>query len=299
MKRLSFRTYTRVHFLSTCLCMCWLIWTKLLHLLCLQFYWKENAFVMHNSLQFLKYFADCFIMGSRLVLILDDLLWVLTDSQLKAALHFLDSLTGLVQKATELTRIKKAARKLEVVLIVFHFTDYLMRSVNYLLAILLCVFWSWCRVGILIVGNEHFTHMRENKFCHYINADYILLEIMAAVPSAVYSIYSFVKFQVSFSMPTCGLVYVYWLVDKQAACILWIILIFGLPQRMRQQAPPKCQKLYTCLHSDDIFQKVWIFIYTTVRTAVLLKIKDFGYMISLGELFLMFWRIVVPASASI
>ncbi|XP_021938763.1 UHRF1-binding protein 1-like isoform X4 [Zootermopsis nevadensis] len=61
-----------------------------------------------------KRIADCFIMGSRLVLILDDLLWVLTDSQLKAALHFLHSLTGLVQKATELTRIKKAARKLEV-----------------------------------------------------------------------------------------------------------------------------------------------------------------------------------------
>jgi hypothetical protein len=57
-------------------------------------------------------------MGSRLVLILDDLLWVLTDSQLKAALHFLDSLTGLVQKATEVTRIKKAARKLEVILII-------------------------------------------------------------------------------------------------------------------------------------------------------------------------------------
>lgn len=61
-----------------------------------------------------KRIADCFIMGSRLVLILDDLLWVLTDSQLKEALHFLDSLTGLVQKATELTRKKKAARKLEV-----------------------------------------------------------------------------------------------------------------------------------------------------------------------------------------
>lgn len=56
-------------------------------------------------------------MGSRLVLILDDLLWVLTDSQLKAALHFLHSLTGLVQKATELTRIKKAARKLEVIFV--------------------------------------------------------------------------------------------------------------------------------------------------------------------------------------
>lgn len=61
-----------------------------------------------------KRLSDCFIMGSRLVLILDDLLWVLTDSQLKAALHFLDSLAGLVQKATEVTRKEKAARKLEV-----------------------------------------------------------------------------------------------------------------------------------------------------------------------------------------
>lgn len=53
-------------------------------------------------------------MGSKLVIILDDLLWVLTDSQLKAALHFLDSLAGLVQKATNVTRKIKAARKLEV-----------------------------------------------------------------------------------------------------------------------------------------------------------------------------------------
>lgn len=58
--------------------------------------------------------VDSFIMGSRLVVILDDLLWVLTDSQLKAALHFLDSLAGLVQKATVVTRKAKAARKLEV-----------------------------------------------------------------------------------------------------------------------------------------------------------------------------------------
>lgn len=61
-----------------------------------------------------KRLSDCFVLGSRLVLILDDLLWVLTDSQLKAALHFLQSLTGLVQKATLLTRQEKAARKLEV-----------------------------------------------------------------------------------------------------------------------------------------------------------------------------------------
>lgn len=59
-------------------------------------------------------------MGSRLLLILDDLLWVLTDSQLRAALHFLNSLSGLVQKATEVTRKKKAARKLEVTPIRFY-----------------------------------------------------------------------------------------------------------------------------------------------------------------------------------
>ncbi|XP_047351332.1 UHRF1-binding protein 1-like isoform X1 [Vespa velutina] len=61
-----------------------------------------------------KRISDCFIMGSRLILILDDLLWVLTDSQLKAALHFIDSLGGLIEKATILERKTKAARKLEV-----------------------------------------------------------------------------------------------------------------------------------------------------------------------------------------
>ncbi|XP_017786944.1 PREDICTED: UHRF1-binding protein 1-like isoform X2 [Nicrophorus vespilloides] len=60
-----------------------------------------------------KRLSDCFVMGSRITIILDDLLWVLTDSQLKAALHFLDSLSGLVEKATEVTRKAKAARKLE------------------------------------------------------------------------------------------------------------------------------------------------------------------------------------------
>ncbi|XP_025835027.1 UHRF1-binding protein 1-like isoform X3 [Agrilus planipennis] len=60
-----------------------------------------------------KRLADCFIIGSRMVVILDDLLWVLTDSQLKAALKFVDSLAGLVQKSTLLARKVKAARKLE------------------------------------------------------------------------------------------------------------------------------------------------------------------------------------------
>lgn len=66
---------------------------------------------------------DCFVMGCRLALLLDDLLWVLTDSQLKAALCFIDSLSGLIKRDTEITRVKKAARKLEVIVII-HTTIY-------------------------------------------------------------------------------------------------------------------------------------------------------------------------------
>lgn len=58
------------------------------------------------------------ILGSRLCIILDELLWVLTDSQLKAALHFADSLTELIREATEMTTKTKAARKLEVLKII-------------------------------------------------------------------------------------------------------------------------------------------------------------------------------------
>uniref|UniRef100_A0A182QQN3 Uncharacterized protein n=1 Tax=Anopheles farauti TaxID=69004 RepID=A0A182QQN3_9DIPT len=60
-----------------------------------------------------KRLADCSIVASRLVLILDDLLWVLTDSQLKAALHFVDSLTGLIKASTNVVQRVKAQRKLE------------------------------------------------------------------------------------------------------------------------------------------------------------------------------------------
>lgn len=68
-------------------------------------------------------------MGSRLVIILDDLLWVLTDSQLKAALHFIDSLGGLIEKATILERKTKAARKIEVCLVCnFSKTENLMKD---------------------------------------------------------------------------------------------------------------------------------------------------------------------------
>ncbi len=61
-----------------------------------------------------KSMSDCSILSSRLILILDDLLWVLTDSQLKAALHFVDSLAALIKEATNLTQKTKAQKKLEV-----------------------------------------------------------------------------------------------------------------------------------------------------------------------------------------
>ena len=70
-----------------------------------------------NTENYLLIFPDCLVLGCRLVLIMEDLLWVLTDDQLKAALHFADSLTGLLKRATEETQNIKGARKLEVRLI--------------------------------------------------------------------------------------------------------------------------------------------------------------------------------------
>ena len=60
-----------------------------------------------------KKMSDCSVLGCRLVVILDDLLWVLTDDQLKAALHYADSLSGLLKRATEETQKVKGARKLQ------------------------------------------------------------------------------------------------------------------------------------------------------------------------------------------
>uniref|UniRef100_T1JHD7 Uncharacterized protein n=1 Tax=Strigamia maritima TaxID=126957 RepID=T1JHD7_STRMM len=60
-----------------------------------------------------KRLSDCSILGSRLVFILDELLWVVTDSQLRAAAHFANSLSGLIHRATQLSQKVKAARKLE------------------------------------------------------------------------------------------------------------------------------------------------------------------------------------------
>lgn len=60
-----------------------------------------------------KKLVDCTILASRLVLVLDDLLWVLTDSQLNAALHFVDSLASLIKASTNLTQKTKAKKILE------------------------------------------------------------------------------------------------------------------------------------------------------------------------------------------
>ncbi|XP_045598835.1 bridge-like lipid transfer protein family member 3B isoform X2 [Procambarus clarkii] len=60
-----------------------------------------------------KKLADCSVVGCRLVLLMDDVLWVLTDSQLTAAFHFLDSLSDLIRQATQQSQKTKAIRKLE------------------------------------------------------------------------------------------------------------------------------------------------------------------------------------------
>ena len=58
------------------------------------------------------------------MLIMEDLLWVLTDDQLKAALHFADSLTGLLKRATEESQKTKGARKLEVIKMLLYFKAF-------------------------------------------------------------------------------------------------------------------------------------------------------------------------------
>lgn len=42
---------------------------------------------------------DCNVVASKLILILDDLLWVLTDSQLKAMVQYAKSLSEAMEKS--------------------------------------------------------------------------------------------------------------------------------------------------------------------------------------------------------
>ncbi|XP_050442148.1 UHRF1-binding protein 1-like [Adelges cooleyi] len=60
-----------------------------------------------------KRLSDCFILGCKLAILIEELLCVFTDSQMKAALHYIDSIAGVVQKSMDLSRKNKAIRKLE------------------------------------------------------------------------------------------------------------------------------------------------------------------------------------------
>ncbi|KAL3842978.1 hypothetical protein ACJMK2_020946 [Sinanodonta woodiana] len=59
-----------------------------------------------------KRLSDCSIISSRIILLLDDLLWVLTNTQLKAAILYANSLEEMIKKSTEQSK-KLAAEKLQ------------------------------------------------------------------------------------------------------------------------------------------------------------------------------------------
>lgn len=44
---------------------------------------------------------DCNVMASKLMFLLDDLLWVLTDSQLKAMMKYAESLSEAMEKSAQ------------------------------------------------------------------------------------------------------------------------------------------------------------------------------------------------------
>ncbi|XP_031701332.1 UHRF1-binding protein 1 isoform X1 [Anarrhichthys ocellatus] len=51
---------------------------------------------------------DCNVLASKLLFILDDLLWVLTDSQLKAIIHYAKSLSEAMEKSTQQRKSRTA-----------------------------------------------------------------------------------------------------------------------------------------------------------------------------------------------
>lgn len=50
---------------------------------------------------YLMQIKDCNVVASKLILILDDLLWVLTDSQLKAMVQYAKSLSEAMEKSAQ------------------------------------------------------------------------------------------------------------------------------------------------------------------------------------------------------
>ncbi|XP_022691921.1 uncharacterized protein LOC111262148 isoform X2 [Varroa jacobsoni] len=61
-----------------------------------------------------KRLADCSLVTSRLFVVFNQLLWVLTDAQLVAALHFGHSLADLIEKATDLSHKLQAGKHLSL-----------------------------------------------------------------------------------------------------------------------------------------------------------------------------------------
>lgn len=106
----------------------WLIWSR--NQLLITFSWfRKNVSVCATiyfgdhldtvnpiTLKLVFLIPDCFVVGSRLVFILEEALWVLTDRQLGAALAFADSLACLARNASSQVTREKAQRKLEVLI---------------------------------------------------------------------------------------------------------------------------------------------------------------------------------------
>lgn len=50
---------------------------------------------------FFNQMKDCNVVGSKLMFLLDDLLWVLTDSQLKAMIEYAQSLSEAMENSAQ------------------------------------------------------------------------------------------------------------------------------------------------------------------------------------------------------
>lgn len=88
--------------------------------------------ILHGSFQI----KDCNVLASKLFFILDDLLWVLTDSQLKAIIHYAKSLSEAMEKSAQ-QRKSRTAESLQV-LVAFSSFDLL----NVFIILLLVCRWS-------------------------------------------------------------------------------------------------------------------------------------------------------------
>lgn len=69
---------------------------------------------------------DCNVVASKLVLLLDDLLWVLTDSQLKAMAQYSKSLSEVIEKSAQQRKSMASAPTQVVVYKLFNFKHYIV-----------------------------------------------------------------------------------------------------------------------------------------------------------------------------